>query len=547
MMMSLAHAPHRSRGSTGAGNLAATLGARLGVGAFLVAAACEPAPEPAPAVPEPGGTVRIAVLEPFDFLTPVRAVRPTTEQFLVHVTPPLGRVTDQGDVQWLLARRPSALQPGLIFRLRPAAWEDGVPVTAADFVLTYRTMLHPGAPGHERSRFGLVRDVVALDDSTLYFDLLEFSRLRWQEALLMPLPRHRLGEAPDPRRLQEWPVSRHPVSCGPFRVQEATTFRLSLERNASSGFAPPLLEHVEVEVMQPEAAVQAFRRGEVDVVDGLPLEAVEHLDLRRGQRLKAFVGASYLYVGWNLRDARFGALDVRRAAAMAVDTGKLIASLTLGQGDPARGPLVPVLGLPDTTALIPHDLATAKRLLDAAGWKDEDGDGVRGRRGLELRFHLLVPENDALRQRTAAAVAAELRPLGMEVQVRVLVLEEFYSRLSSGRFEAYVGNWFPTLGQPLEAVWHSEASDRFNYGGFADDRVDSILARLRLEQPGPTLAEWLDRLQHRVYAAQPYLFLFQDPRYALFSPRVQGAKPTVVSSFWNLPEWWIPQRERAAD
>jgi peptide/nickel transport system substrate-binding protein len=515
----------------------------------LLEAACREPPAPAPAEPEPGGTLRIAVREPFDFFTPVRAVRPVTEQLLVHVTPPLGRVTDQGDVQWLMARRPSPLQPGLLFRLRPARWEDGVPVTAADFVLTYKTMLHPGAPGHERGRFGLVRDVVALDDSTLYFDLLEFSRLRWQEALLMPLPRHRLGDAPDPRRLQEWPLSRQPLSCGPFRVVEASTFRLVLEPHPGSGFAPPLLARVEIDVMEPAAAVEAFRRGAIDVVDDLPLEAVEDVRLPRGARLKAFVGASYTYVGWNLRDARFGDTSVRRAAAMAVDIGKLIADLTLGQGDPSRGPLVPVLGIPDTTAAIGRDLEAAKRLLDAAGWKDADGDGVRERRGVALRFHLLAPEDDALRQRTAAAVARELRPLGIDAEVRVLVLEELYGRLAAGRFEAYVGRWFPALGQALEAVWHSDATDRHNYGRFADAGVDSILARLRLEQPGPTLAEWLDRLQHRVYAAQPYLFLFQDPRYCLFGPRVHGERPTVLSSFWNLPAWWIPreQQDRPGD
>ncbi|HZM17209.1 MAG TPA: ABC transporter substrate-binding protein [Candidatus Krumholzibacteria bacterium] len=500
-----------------------------------------------PVTPEPGGSLAIAILEPFDFLTPVRAVRPATEEFMVHVTPPLGRVTEQGDIQWLMARAPRPLQPGLLFRLRPAFWEDGVPVTAADFALTVHVMLHPGAPGHERSRYGLVRDVVALDDSTLYFDLLEFSRERFRDALIAPLPAHVLGPDPDPRHLYEWPVSRKPLSCGPFRVVESSTDTLVLERREDSGWPPPRLDRVIVRSLEPEIAVQQFRDGAVDVVDALPAAQAEALRGVREARLLAFVGASYLYVGWNLRDARFGDLTVRRAAAMAVDVERLCRDLTLGQGDVARGPLVPVLGLPDTSSVLPHDLKQARALLDAAGWQDHDRDGIRDRGGARLAFNLLVPENDALREQSAAAVARALRDLEIEVSVRVLVVEEFYARLQRGAFEAYLGQWFPRRGQPLEDVWHSEATDRFNYGGFNDPGVDSLLVRLRLEQPGPSEEELLAALQRRVYAQQPYLFLFQEPRFTVFAARVQGVRPTVLSTFWNLPEWWVPRAQRSPE
>ena len=54
----------------------------------------------------------------------------------------------------------------------------------------------------------------------------------------------------------------------------------------------------------------------------------------------------------------------------------------------------------------------------------------------------------------------------------------------------------------------------------------------------------MTRLQHLVYADQPYLFLFQNPRFVAFSERVRGADPTVLSSFWNLPRWWVPKALR---
>lgn len=502
--------------------------------------ACERGNDAIPLQPESGGTVRIAIREPFDFLTPVRQVRWPTDLFLEHITPPLGRVTEIGDIQWVMARRIIELGPGMRFPLRRARWEDGTALTAADFRLTYRTMLHPGAPGHERTRFGLVKDVVAIHDSLLFFHLLHAAPQRRVDALIMPLPHHVLGDDADPRQLMEWPISKRPLSCGPFRVDRASVRELDLLPHDSGAFPVPYLERVEVRNTTIEAAVHGFRAGEFDVLDDVPVEHVEDLNGVRDARVTALVGASYLFVSWNLRDARFGDAAVRRAAAHAVDVVRLIRDHTLGQGDPARGPLVPVLGIADTLTTRRHDPGLARRLLEDAGWRDRDGDGVRERRGAELAFHILTAARSPRHEAVARDVARDLEAVGMRVLVRALDTPELASRLETGGFEAFLGRWFPQSGLNLEGVWHSESTHQFNYGGFADARVDSVLVRLRHVEPGRARDELLAALQQRVYQLQPYIFLYQDPRFAAFSSRIQGARPSVVSTFWNLPQWWIP-------
>ncbi|MFQ5599541.1 MAG: ABC transporter substrate-binding protein [Candidatus Krumholzibacteriia bacterium] len=494
--------------------------------------------------PEPGGTLRIAILEPFDFLTPVRGIRSSTFDFMVHVTPPLGRLNERGGVDLLLARRAFDLGPRLDYRLRRVFWEDGQPVTAHDFVLTSKVMLHPGAPGGERRRFDLVKELLALSDSTLSFRFLAFSPQRYQDALLMPLPSHVLGEDPDPRKLNDWPITHMPLSCGPFRVEESSTYRLVLARNPDSGFEPPHVERVDVRTMRIEDAVREFRAGDLDVIDDVPPDRVEDVLGVRTARVVALVGRSYLFLGWNLRDARFSDLAVRYAAAMAVDVERLIQELTLGQGDRSRGPLVPVLGIVDSTDILAHDPRGARRLLDDAGWRDTDHDGVRDRRGARLDFHILVSADAPVRLGAAEAIARDLSRVGMHAQVRVVPLREFVPRLQGGRFESFMGRWYPDLDADLEPVWHSASTDRFNYGGYASATVDSLLVRLRHEDPGVARKRLFADLQRRVYDDQPYLFLFHVPRFVVFSARVRGARPTVVSAFRNLPEWWIPRSQQ---
>lgn len=511
--------------------------------ALVVSGACQQRTEMPEPVPEPGGTLRIAIFEPVDFLTPARSIRPLTRQIMVHITPPLGRVNEQGYADLLLARRMLDTGEAYLFRLRPVRWEDGRPVTAKDLVMTQRMVLGNRQPDPERNRFDLMRDLVARDDSTLLIESSVALSTRLENAMIMPLPAHVLGDSADPAQLSNWPVTRVPLSCGPFRVVESSTFQLRLARNDSSGFPPPYLDALELRTLGVDEAVRDFADGHIDVVDDLPVGRVPEVQRVEGAHVVALVGRSYLFMGWNLHDARFGDAAVRRAAAHAMDVAALIDALTLKQGDPARGPLVPASGYVDTTSVLPHDVALAKAILEQAGWRDEDGDGVRERRGARLSFFILVPEDNALRVETAQMLSKQLMAVGIEARMRAMPSLDFLARIEARDFEAYMGHWFPDLHGDLSPVWHSE-STRFNFGGYANPRVDSLLVMLRYEEADTWRRQTETELQRRVYADQPVLFLFQVPRFVAFSRRVRGHQPNVLSTFWNLPEWWIPRDEQ---
>jgi peptide/nickel transport system substrate-binding protein len=293
-----------------------------------------------------------------------------------------------------------------------------------------------------------------------------------------------------------------------------------------------------------ESAVRDFRAGALDAVVDVPPSWVDRARRRRGARAIALVGKSYVFLGWNLRDGRFGDPAVRRAAALAVDTQRLLRDLTLGQGDPCRGPLTALAGFADTTRILPHDPAAARRALEAAGWRDESGDGVRQRRGARLEFYLLAPGDDALRLEAARRIARDLGAVGMRVHVREMGKDEILRRLNAHAFEAFMGQWFPDAEGQLDAIWRSDAVDQLNFTGYASPATDSLLTLLSHEMEPNERALVLSHFQARVYADQPYLFLFQNPHFLLLAPRVRGAEPSVVSPFWNLPQWWIPARLR---
>jgi peptide/nickel transport system substrate-binding protein len=82
---------------------------------------------------------------------------------------------------------------------------------------------------------------------------------------------------------------------------------------------------------------------------------------------------------------------------------------------------------------VPYDPPQARALLEAAGWQDHDGDGVRERAGRPFRFIAIVRHD---LDRLAVYVQAQLRQVGVQMEVQVLDTPLVWDRFTGGDFEA---------------------------------------------------------------------------------------------------------------
>jgi peptide/nickel transport system substrate-binding protein len=196
------------------------------------------------------------------------------------------------------------------------------------------------------------------------------------------------------------------------------------------------------------AAVLRFKSGETDVL-GLRME--DYAKLQEAARDKNFtiydMGGSTgaLFLVFNQSTVRgadrgipphmqrwFRDVQFRRAIAHAVDKESIIRLVQLGFAEPLWSPVPPsnVLFHNPNVRTYPFNLAKARELLDAAGYIDHDGDGVREMpRGTPVRFVLTTNTGHEVRIRMCQIIQEDLKALGLDVTFQPLEFNNLVSKL----------------------------------------------------------------------------------------------------------------------
>jgi peptide/nickel transport system substrate-binding protein len=433
----------------------------------------------------------------------------------------------------------------LTFRLNPGAtWHDGRPLTARDVAFAVGLCKDERVPYSAVRWLDRIGDVVAVDSLTVRFEFTERYPYQLMDAVVCrPLPRHLL-EGVDPARLGEHPFSRDPVGNGPFRFVRWVP-QQSVELAAYDGFfrGRPHLDGVIWRVIPDwTSLVTQIANGDVDLVVAVLANYVPELERDPDLVLHAFPGRRYTYIAWNLRDPLFADRRVRRALTMAIDRQGLVDALLYGRGEVLHGPFPKILWAYDPQLRgLSHDRAAAGRLLDEAGWRDTDGDGIRDREGRPFRFDLVTNADNTMRMDIAVAVQSQLREVGVDVRPRGLEFVSFQERLTGKDFQAAVAGWNIGIKVDLTTFWHSNAiEDQFNFISYANPAVDALIdsAAVTLD-PDAARPLW-SRAQQVIADDAGYTFLFHQYDVHALDRRFRGVEMNPYGWQYNLHEWWVP-------
>ncbi len=529
--------------------LGVVLGTAVGCGGDQ---ATEHSDDEVSAGPVRGGTAVVAVASEPDVLNALVRTSAVAGTVLSLVRASLAEMTP--DLRWEpeIARgwevAPDSLS--ITYDLRPWWWEDGTPLTSADVVLSYELLRDPriGSP-----RADLLRSVAAVtapDDSTVRYAFTAPQAHPVQATAHAILPAHRVGSRPRDA-VGSWPDNRQPLASGAWRLADWKPGRqLELTPNPRYPRSRPWLDRLVLRILPDETArILALEVGEVDVVADLPAAAARRLAGSPRVALHEISGRVFGLVMWNTARPALAPAAVRRALSLAIDRDRICQDLFGGFARPAASYLPPALwnhhaGLaPD-----PHDPDAARRLLAQAGWQDRDGDGVRTRDGRPLRLEILYRGGDTGTDDVAAVVRQNLQEVGVEVRLRALELATALEFLRAGEFDAFLGEYQANLYADPSPLVASGATDRFNFGRYANARVDSLLAAALAEPDRARSRPIWEAVQEELAADPPAAVLYYLRQIVGVDRRLRDVHPHLLSVLDNVDEWWIapPDRRWAA-
>jgi len=438
---------------------------------------------------------------------------------------------------------------------REARWNDGMPVSAADFGFTYRMYAtHESEPG-AREEYGRIRRFHKLGAKSFRIELGE-PFAGWKDLFYEVLPRHALaGEDITKvwRDRVDNPKTGRPIGNGPFLVDRLESGRqFVLVRNpAYWGRHTAYLDRIvrRFNAIDPADPLEALRRNEIDAVPfNSPLFG-HAAEVRRlpGWRVASWAGTADEHLVFRVGPGGHPGLKsklVRRALAYGINRVQIARKLDAELGRRAR-PL-------DSTAFFPgesayranwtvyrYDPARSRRLLERAGCR-RGADGIYSCGGERLRLNFFTTTGSSARAQTLELIKSQLKRAGVEVQPRYLPGPAFFGALlPSGEFDAALFQWNGGAGGSVvsEAICGNES----NFAGYCArltmrdvqqvDRIVDPRVRSRL----------LNAVDRKLARDVPLLPLFQPVLQIALKKTIRGfvAAGPPGSFFEHNEDWWL--------
>lgn len=420
------------------------------------------------------------------------------------------------------------------FHLRPEArWSDGQPVTASQFVDSYRRVLTPATAAQKANVFYPVKNAKAFLTGTLT----DFSAVGFRAAgphtlaiaLEQPTPRFPYYVVSGPwlpvrvdlvaKHGRAWNRPENFVGNGPFTLVEwRQDQRIVVRKNPHwHGAAGVRLNEIHfLRVDSADGEDRAYRAGQADATMAVPVAKVEAYQRERPAELHRAPMIETRYFSFNTKRRPLDDPRVRRALALALDRQKIVERVVRGQQAATRF-APPALREPGAApdalreAEHRHDPETARQLLAAAGLSAGSFPKLEVTAWSSSQAPTLEAAQQMWRQE-----------LGLDLAIGIREARVHWDALRSGNYDISFVSAIPDVADIAQLLGDYVSSAPDNYPHWNDPAYDQAFARtVPLTEPAARAAAFLSVERHLLNAA-PLTPVYFNTKIWLMSPRVRG-------------------------
>ena len=430
-------------------------------------------------------------------------------------------------------------------------WADDKPFTCEDVLFTWKKVTDPDTRTPYGSDYQLVSSASCANNHIFIAEYDEpYAPALETWASLHILPKHLLKD----EDINDTYFSLNPTGSNYYVLDEWTTGQqVKLKTNPNSVHGRPLLEKKITRII-PDLSSQFMEliAGNIDLMNINPIQYSRvfpsRSELNDKINLYKEMGNGYTYFGFNLKKKPFDDLNIRKAISYAINKEEIINGVLLGLGEEITSPYKPGTYWENKSInKISFDVSKSRELLEKSGYQ-LNANNIYEKDGKPLAFEILTNQNKQ-REMTAVLIQRRLQDIGIDVSIRVIEWASFVNRfIKTGEFEAVVLGWSLSLDPDQYSIWHSSQNGpgQFNFIGYNNPRVDTLLENGRKELNNEKRKQIYDEFSKIIYDEQPIIYLYAGYGLTAIHKKIKGVKKITPPAgvFHNDYEWYIPKKFR---
>ena len=404
----------------------------------------------------------------------------------------------------------------VILNSKDYKWSDGQPVTIDDYIFAYQAIGnkdytgvrydddYKNVVGMEEYHDGKADSVSGLekvDDYTVKIHFKEMSpsmQLAGGSVCAYIMPKHIFKDIPE----AEWEKSEYVrgtkfVGLGQFKIESIVAGEsVTLVPNEHYYKGVAKVDKVVMEVVSPDNIVSEMKAGNYDIAT-MPNSQYEAYKDLTNVTLLGSQASAYEYIGFHLGkydketgknvtdpNAKMADVKLRQAMAYALDIDAAGQNLYNGLQHSSNSIIIPFFKdvYNKDQEGFSYNPEKAKQLLDEAGYKDVDGDGIRENKdGSKLTINFAARTRDEANESLVQQYLNWWKEIGLNVQLytgRTIELNSFYDKVQADdpEIDVFAAGW-STGYDPNPSGLFGETA-QFNFERYVDAEGTAIMDKI---------------------------------------------------------------------
>lgn len=344
------------------------------------------------------------------------------------------------------------------------------------------------------------------------------------------------------------------IGTGPYMIDSGSLEaddQINLIRNDGWWGKPqPYIDTITAHIYKNnEESLYAFKNNEVDLVDTHVIYA-ESYGMKGQAQLYRYLTQDFNYIGINHKKSGvLGDKKVREAIAYAMDRKDIISRVYSNNAQAVDVPIPPDAWYYDSDLRVfDYQPIKAQQLLEEAGWKDSDGDGILDKKdegkNVNLSFTINANMDNIMQKEALNLIIEQLTEIGIDVKVRYLSWDDYIKALEEGDFEAVFAEYFMDLPIDLRFMFNSSeiGNGLNNYMGYRSEELDDLLESVTEIQDPQEFKDTYRKIQRHLIEELPIISLYYRTSSMVASQKIHGIKaPRELMIFRNIREWYLEQ------